>query len=348
MRLLLLGVGVMTLLLSSLFACAGEGSGSGAPMLFGVALDGQPISQKQLVLAAEETGLPVCLVNFFVQWPGEPAVGGFPLESLEAVTTFGAVPCVTWEPMYYASGEETMIPAEAILSGRYDSYIDGFAHAARQWGHPLLLRFAHEMNLSRYHWGTDVSGYGSNSPAVYREMYKYVVDRFRGAAASNVAFVFCPNAESVPNTSYDPNAGWNTVDAYWPGREYVDVLGMDGYNWGTTQTLEQHGWQSSFRSFADVFGPMHQTLRVLAQDLPLVVFETASVTQGGDKTAWIKEALVTARQWHLAGLVWFHVAKEQDWRMHTGSGHPQIKELLPHMYAGSAPAQLLGLQGAKP
>ena len=335
-------------LVPALSTCAAETVQVHRPLLFGVALEGNPITPEQINLAAQETRLPLGVVNFFVQWPAEPGPGGFPLESVRAIDAAGALPCITWEPMHYETGSEVMIPAEDILSGRYDVYIDDFANTARQWGRPVLVRFAHEMNLARYHWGTDAQGYGPESPALFAAMYRHVAQRLRAAGADNLYLAFCPNSESIPNDSFDPEAGWNTLAAWWPGAEYVDVLGMDGYNWGDTRSLETHGWQSSFRSFVDIFGPARAELRALAPDLPLLVFETAGVAGGGDKGAWIEEAFATARDWGLAGLVWFQAAKEEDWRMQAGSGEEWRVEVAPLVRGETDPAQALGLHGGKP
>jgi hypothetical protein len=105
------------------------------------------------------------------------------------------------------------------------------------------------------------------------------------------------------------------------------MVGMDGYNWGTTQTRDKHGWDSSFRSFADIFGPIRLELDSIAPDKPMVVFEVASASLGGDKTAWVRDALGTATSWNLIAFNWFEVDKEVDWRLLTGAG-PTLTELV--------------------
>ena len=294
--------------------------------LFGMALEGGPITLEQLRAEEQDTGLPIQLAVFFLQWPERPAATGFPRESLENVHRLGALPCITWEPMHYTGGREIMIPASRIIEGGYDLYIRHFAQEAARWGKPLFLRFGHEMNIERYHWGTAKKDYGAESPGLYVRMFRHVADIFREEGAANVLFVFCPNAESVPNTSYDPSAGWNLATAYYPGDEYVDVLGMDGYNWGTSRTVARHGWKSSFLSFERIFGKLHRDLRSLSPDKPILVFETASVAMGGDKSAWIREAVRTALDWQLSGLTWFQANKELDWRIqaHTDGTYRKV------------------------
>jgi mannan endo-1,4-beta-mannosidase len=332
--------------------CAGSARCHDQPFFFGVALDGYPITQGRLKQIGKDIGIRPKIVVFFLQWPpiADQQPAPFPGESLDAVWNFGAIPCLTWEPMHVREGHEVMVPWQDIVSGAYDVYLNDFAKKAGAWHRPFMIRFAHEMNIERYHWGTERADYGPESPRIYREMFQYVVRLFRQAGARNVVWVFCPNAESVPDRSYDATAVWNRIEDYYPGDAVVDVLGMDGYNWGTTQKRERHGWDSQWREFTDIFQSPRETLGGLAPDKPLFVFETASVDQGGDKGLWIKKALQTARDWGLTGLVWFHVNKEYDWRISAGqaasyenltpknaSPHDWIMELVTHKQTGLAP-----------
>lgn len=295
------------------------------PFFFGAALDGYPITTERVKGTADEMGSPPELVVFFLQWPsieGQDSAP-FPEGSLDAIWNTGAIPCLTWEPMYYSEGREVMVPHQDLLSGAYDPYLMGFAKRAAAWKRPFMIRLAHEMNIARYHWGTEPSAYGPESPRIYRQMFQYVVTLFQKAGARNVVWVFCPNSESVPNASYDSSASWNRIEAYYPGDSYVDVLGMDGYNWGTTQKRAINGWDSRWRDFTDIFRPAWETLSRMAPEKPIFVFETASVEQGGDKRLWTRNALETARNWGLSGFVWFQVKKEYDWRINSGGDAPR-------------------------
>ena len=309
------------------------------PLFFGVALDGYPIAEERLKNMHNDIGLSFGIVVFFLQWPSMTCQRSirFPGESLDAIWNRGAIPCLTWEPMYYSEGHEVMVTCQDILNGAYDYYLMEFAKQSAAWKRPFLIRFAHEMNIERYHWGTKKEGYGPESPRIYSRMFRYVVTIFQKAGAQNVLWVFCPNSESVPNASYDPSASWNRIEDYYPGDKYVDVLGIDGYNWGTTQTRTKNGWDSQWKEFAAIFRPAWEKLRQLASNKPIFVFETASVNQGGDKGLWIKNAFKTARAWNLNGLVWFQVKKEYDWRINSGKDVlyrdvPETTTALPHQW----------------
>ncbi|MDD3310768.1 glycosyl hydrolase [Pseudodesulfovibrio sp.] len=325
-----------------LAACAAPASPPG----FGLVVEGCPITGAALAQAGQDIGWPVSLVVFFLQW-SEDRSAPFPARTVEAIQAAGAVPVVTWEPMTMEGGEEHAVNADDILSCRWDGYIDAFALAARENGGRIILRFAHEMNLARYHWGGDADAFGPESPARYRAMFRHVRDRFRQAGADNVLFAFCPNAESLPHPVRD-GAAWNTAAAYYPGDDAVDVLGMDGYNWGTTFTRAKDGWDSRFTAFADIFGTIRRELQALSAGKPLVVFETASVTSGGDKAAWIRDAADTARRWNLAGLCWFQADKERDWRLGYGIDTSRLASLKPAFAAGRDELALPARAGGEP
>lgn len=302
-----------------IISISGCGGMKGAPPFLGVALEGHPITTQKLELVTREFPVPPEIVLFYLQWPSSPERNNFPTMSLDAIRDAGAIPCLTWEPMYYEGDQEHTIGNRLILDGNYDPYITAFALEAKRWGTPFIIRFAHEMNLSRYHWGTAKAHYGPASPDLYRRMHRHVVDIFRRQGATNVLWAFAPNAESVPDLSYDADAGWNRIANYYPGNDYVDILGVDGYNWGTSKTMTRDGWESRWLSFGEIFTSPLRQLRELSPHKPLIVFETASTGQGGDKDRWLREALGTAAEWEVDGFVWFQVKKEEDWRIGKGA-----------------------------
>ena len=316
---------------SILFAFTPGKTAPQGQFMWGFALDGYPVTTQKLVETKSETGLKPDIVVFFLQWPpsGNTDSGDFPRASLEAIWNSGAIPCVTWEPMYHQNGKEIMISYARLLSGQYDPYIKGFAERARLWGKPFMIRFAHEMNLKRYHWGTEETDYGPQSPGIYIQMFRYVVTLFKKAGAYNVIWVFCPNAESVPNTSHDPSASWNLLSNYYPGDDYVDILGVDGYNWGTTQKKERHGWESRWKTFREIFEPACRELVAHAPSKPLIVFETATVGYGGNKTEWIQDAIDVSGSLGIQGIVWFQSNKELDWRINSNGDKSYVSFIKP-------------------
>ena len=186
---------------------------------------------------------------------------------------------------------------QRIASGDFDAYITTWAVALKVTGSPVHLRPMHEMNADWYPWGGTVNG---NSPALYVAAWRRVVDIFRAVGANNVRFVWSPNNIDVPAT--------NRLESYYPGTSYVDVLAVDGYNWGAG-TPQFGGWQS----FSDVFMRAYDRLRVLGPQ-PIWIAEVATSGDGGDKAAWIRDMFAQAATMdRLKAIVWFNENKERDW-----------------------------------
>lgn len=288
-----------------------------APFPFlGFALDGFPVTKKMINRLQDETQLSPAIVVFYLQWPA--AITDYQKSiqsSLNTIWNKNAVPSLTWEPMVNDSHVEKAVSYHDILNGTYDPYLEWMASEIKAWGKPIIIRFAQEMNLSRYHWGTSKEDYNSFSPAIYRAMFQYVVTFFRKRQVSNVLWAFSPNAESVPKED------WNTAKNYYPGDDYVDILGMDGYNWDISPELaviKGQNWSKPWHSFKQIFENIYQELKQIAPNKPFIVFETASVdrSNSGKTISWLKDALQVAKQWEILAIVWFQVDKEEKWKLH--------------------------------
>lgn len=294
--------------------------------IWGFSVEGFPISEKNLNDLENETKISAQCIQFYLQWASEPK-NFLPLKSsLEAISSSGAIPCLTWEPHIVLREIYHAIPYDKILKGEYDAYFDHIIKDIKAWNKCLIIRFAHEMNLDKYHWGGNENQFNQNSPEHYIQMFRYVVDYFKKQKVDQVFWAFCPNAESVPNLL------WNHSRNYYPGDDYVDILGMDGYNWDITDEgagLVGKKWTQQWLSFEQIFSKIYQELKDLAPGKPIIVFETASVDRkGGKKIVWIKEAIETAKKWGLMGIIWFQISKEEDWRLnqHRETGYiPVVK-----------------------
>jgi hypothetical protein len=224
---------------------------------------------------AQKVGRRPVIVSRYPNWSSPP----FEAAALNAIWRRGAVPLVTWEPWDSA---KKGIPLQAIAAGRYDRYVRRSARAAVAWGHPILLRFAHEMNGDWYPWGRR----DGNTPQVYVAAWRHIVELFREAGATNVEWVWAPNANEQAGPSISlPFVGGGPrhpfpFRQYYPGDRWVDWAGLDGFNWG-----KGGEWQS----FTDIFGSSYDSL-IRLTSRPIIVTETASNERGGDKAAWITSA----------------------------------------------------------
>ncbi len=111
---------------------------------------------------------------------------------------------------------------------------------------------------------------------MYKEVWKYVYRIFKENGADNVLWVWNPHDISFPNF------GWNHSLNYYPGDEYVDIVGMTGYNTGNYYPGE------IWRGFNEIYDPLYKEYTELFKQ-PLMVTEFGSNSVGGDKIAWINE-----------------------------------------------------------
>jgi hypothetical protein len=224
--------------------------------------------------------------------------------SVRSTLSAGKIPLITWEAWTNGSVGTSL---DDIISGVHDTLIRTRAEASKDAGQKFFLRWGHEMNGNWYPWDGFHNGANAAAATKYIAAYRHIHDVFTGAGASNVLWVFSPNADSVPGDA------WNQWANYYPGDSYVDWLGYDGYNWGTAST------GSTWRSFQAIGSSIYPSLA--AKGKPLMIPETACAEVGGDKAAWINALLPTLRQSFPAikALVWFHMNKETDWRVDSSS-----------------------------
>ena len=250
-----------------------------------------------LVLGALESALGrrVPQVVVFSDWT-QP----FPDLDAREARVRGKTLQVTWEPWHFS--DPNAIKLRDINAGKYDRYIDNWASSARAFGGEVWIRFGHEMNGNWYPWSLSAQ---NGDAGTYVKAYQRIHDRFRRAGASNVRWVWCFNAESVPQ------ATWNDPKRAYPGDGYVDAIGMDGYNFGDTTA------HSKWQSFSQVFAAPYALATKTWPNKPLFVSETACSSTGGDKVRWLRDMDESLRKQfpRVESVTWFEAAKEADWRV---------------------------------
>jgi beta-mannanase len=200
---------------------------------------------------------------------------------------------LTWEPKDWRYGKyQPDFSLRAISSGKHDDYIRGYARRVKGWGRLIHIRLMHEMNGDWYPWGTNLNG---NKPAHFKSAWTRVVDIFRQEQASNVRWVWCPNVERPVWNAPHP------MSSYYPGHNYVDWVGLDGYNYAGSRSMPWY-------SFREILGSSYEEISALAPTKPLMLVETASDESGGDKASWISSIKgdLQYRFPKVSALIWFN------------------------------------------
>jgi hypothetical protein len=201
----------------------------------------------------------------------------------------GRIPLVNVEP--------NDIDFTDIVNGKYDVMLTRRADDAKALGKQFFVDFAAEMNGDE--------GWGGHDPAKYIAAWRHIHDIFTARGAANVVWVWCPNNED--------SAGAPPAMDYYPGDEYVDWAGIDGYNWGTSDP--DFEWQS----FRDLFAGIYPQLA--AKGKPIIIGEMASDEAGGSKADWIQAIVPTLKNDYplIKALVWFDIEKERHWQIDSSS-----------------------------
>jgi mannan endo-1,4-beta-mannosidase len=228
-------------------------------------------------------------------------------------------------------GDTAATRFSTFYNGDHDGYLAEEASAAKNFGATIYVRPWAEMNADWVPFQPTASGEktAGGTYAQFIRAWRYLVTFFRSHGAGNVRWVFNPTTDTYAETT--------PVNRIWPGAGYVDVLGLDGYNWGTGGVLQ-------WRSFADIYRTQYRRLVTLAPSLPVWVCEfgskAANESDGAvrdprhSKSAWLSGMF----SWlsgadHVRALVMFNVRKERDWRIQSSQAALRTMRLQVHSAA---------------
>jgi hypothetical protein len=196
---------------------------------------------------------------------------GFPLDSAMACYALGATPVISqelWRWQHRHSNDDTWL--WRISRGDFDAQWRDWARDAKLFEHRVILRFGFEMNGDWFDWGQQPEAF----ILAWRHVHQIVREEME---ATNVEFMFSPNVE------WDPSRPLTQIKRYYPGQDYVQMLGLDGYNFGDAYS-QWHRWQS----YAEVF---EDSIEIMAQwPQPLFLAEIGSA-DGPRKANWLRDFL---------------------------------------------------------
>lgn len=191
-----------------------------------------------------------------------------------------ASPIVTWEPwkrdFQRPDRMQPQYSLESINSGFHDEYIKRFGESLKSVNGEVILRFGHEMNT--------VPGYAvwypwQGNPDAYKEAFRRIVTIFRDSNIGNVRFMW--------NPIYFAEAA--SPDLYYPGDEYVDVIGFTVINLGNIRGTngEKYEWVDCSVLIDNQYNAL------VKYNKELIITELLSNEIGGNKALWYKNCFET-------------------------------------------------------
>ena len=259
------------------------------PPRFGVSTPGGLAGARELQAIADAVDRRAEMVMCFEDFFAEP-----PVAAMAVARYCGADPIITWEPWCWTDDRSPAV-MNALISGALDDYVHRWAEEIGGWRSTAYVRFAHQFNGDWYPWTPG----GGTPAAAYVTAWQRLHDIFQVQQVDNVRWIWAPTV-----------VGSGALTDWYPGDEYVDVLGIDGYNWGAS--LPWSRWIDP----EDLFGTMLDQLRSVSAQKPILVTEVGCAESGGRKADWIARFVdFLGRQHDVMGFVWCERNKETDWRI---------------------------------
>ena len=183
-----------------------------------------------------------------------------------------------------------------MYRGACDDEIRRFARAAAEYGHPFLFRLNNEMNSD---WTSYSGVVNMADPQLYIDVWQRFYRIFQEEGVDNCLWIYNPNDRNAPPSK------WNDSLAFYPGNEYVQLLGVTGYNTGTYYTK----WNEQWRDFTTIYDEIWNLYEPHFSRFPWIITEFASSSYGGDKAAWIDEMFAHIGDYpNIKLAVWFSAA----------------------------------------
>ena len=277
---------------------------------FGVSLDAANLTVQKYAARLGHT--PAVLVQF-ANLPMTGQDKTFVDQAIVDAREIGSSLLLTLEPTMGLAAVTTPVVNELVKQ----------VAGAEAQGVPVIVRFAQEMNGTWYPWG--------QQPAAYISAFRKVADAIH-SDAPGAAMLWAPNEgtgypfsggkyEAKPgspsfkilDTNHDGklDSGDDPYAPYWPGRRYVDWVGLTIYHWGNkypwgANVLPPAGkFEAILRGTFLTHGaklPDFYAIYGVGQHLPVAVTETSALynpsRRGASdfaiKQAWWKQVFASS------------------------------------------------------
>ena len=202
--------------------------------------------------------------------------------------------------------DQEVTPMFDIMRGKYDKYFERLARDIKAYGKPVMFRLNNEMNTD---W-TSYSGIMNLlDPDIFTMTWQRLYKIFLAQGCDNVIWVWNPIADSCPYS------GWGEDLCYFPGFEYVQLLG--GTNYEATNDRNQ------FQTFRERYESLYNKNKTYFEKWGMIIGEFACGS-GGDYTGALGRNRDLQEQWvtgmfeelnaenpapyaqQIKGLIWFN------------------------------------------
>jgi len=197
-----------------------------------------------------------------------------PKKSILEDVAAGRIPLISWTSN---TAPSKSVLASDILAGKYDAQLDNQADAIAALDGPVIIEWQPEMTdnprnalffagISEDQWGQ-----------TYIAVWQYIHDIFVARGATNAQWIWSPGGGAYQTQ-------WNGVikcQAYFPGANYVDWMGLHSFN--KSNTPEAYDANPQFTAF-------YTQAPAWAPGKPLMHAQTGATRQTDAQREWIATA----------------------------------------------------------
>ena len=212
---------------------------------------------------------------------------GFPTKTVEICKKHGATPVISQELWKWSERRaKNSNWLKRINAGEIDDFWKKWGEDAKAFDSTVVLRLGFEMNGNWFGWGQQPKEFIKAWQRVHRIIHDEV-------GATKVQFMFSPNVE------WDINNEKCAIELYYPGDKFVDLLALDGYNFG-----DKHSKWHSWVSYEAVFEKSIQKMSKSKKPLYLAEIGCAD---GPLKATWVKTFLHSIQKDdRVSGFIYFN------------------------------------------
>jgi beta-mannanase len=250
----------------------------------------------------------VQIEHYFVPWRLDDAKElTAALEDAKQAKRFPLITLEPWPWEWNGMVSDTLL--EDIIAGRYDPTLKRiFRVIKRETPQPVLLRFAHEMEL------LDLYPWSQEDGKSYIAAYRYIVNYARKLGVNNIYWVWSPAGGNVEAINY------------YPGEEYVDYVGV------TILASQEWNVYRGVPSFKQLMSQKYWVTNFTGK--PMIVAEAGVNGTDEEKLQWLEETTKSLSDFpNLQAFIYFNqghpynvtpINFEANWELN----HHQVEALL--------------------
>ncbi len=261
------------------------------------------ITNESIRSYVNSSGKNLAVIAFSHEWSINRS---FPIEKVQMIHANGAIPYIRL--MLRSDNNqyrpEPLFTLKRIFNGIYDRDLIKFARTAKRMNFPIVIEYGTEVNGWWFSWNGYWTG-KEKGAELFRSVYRHIITLMREEGADNLIWVYHINWHS------NPEEDWNTPEAYYPGDEYIDLIGVSAY--GALSPNEDN-----ILPFSRMMDEGYAAAQNLSVNKSVLISEMGTDLRNPHKPAsiWIDEAfsaIINEQRWPgVIGFVWWNAGWPND------------------------------------